>query len=323
MRWAVRIAMAFAALAGCGGTDAGADAGTDAGGDDGALDAKDAPVPGDLPPEVPAGTLTGCPPGDVFAHEGEPCAGTFHCDRPAFRCCGQKFSDGYCGCNEQGTATDVFSCMHVGPPLECAHLCPFTSCTDATTCPEGWTCAPLPDAIQSRCLPPLDLCRRCATDADCGAGGACVDQGVFRACAAACPTGGCPEGFLCGAAEGTGGGVSACIPRGEGDTCPNTCEPIHGDCFGNQWGCDAGTAWEEIGAPVPWVPTADWGCEQAGPCARATYACVEGCRTDAQPWDIRTDFDPDEGKVVQENPLDLPVQVPADSPWRGCAEAAP
>ena len=145
---------------------------------------------------------------------------------------------------DSGNECNEGFCIETGDGLQCTVTC-------QEECPFGWLCVihtpSLPDQV-SICVPThVDLCRPCATNAQCwtngaNAGQACVAYGPEgNFCGAPCdPEGDCPENYVCSTGKDVSGApCQQCVFAGL--QCPCTQSFIDAASstacyFENQWG---------------------------------------------------------------------------------------
>jgi hypothetical protein len=148
-------------------------------------------------------------------------------------------------------------------------------CTGA--CPDEWTCVTAfrPPVVVGICVPGGDVpCRPCESDAECGAGNACVAQGKAGAfCAVACsgdPD--CPDGYQCREAPGSERPESLqCVPASGSCIC-------FADFVGKTRPCERTNAFGTCtGLETCWAPDGWTGCTAAMPAAEDCNGQDDDC----------------------------------------------
>ncbi|GMV42618.1 MAG: hypothetical protein AMXMBFR64_43340 [Myxococcales bacterium] len=256
---------AFAAAAAC--TDAGITQGTGAGSDADASQASDVSGTGDAGPiwgTDTSGSDTTWGGGDDATDAGEPE------DVPAA-------PDGAPGVGEFG-----YECKSNADCLSgyCVEGVSSTVCTKGCVedCPQGWGCKSVQNTggdVTFICLYNfVNLCRPCASNADCAAAGGlavgtadlCLDYSAEgRFCGADCSENACPPGFTCSDVEMQPGkvqkqcvpdsGMCECEPKYDGHATTCFVQNGFGKCSGTR-SCSGG-ALTECNAPIPATETCD------------------------------------------------------------------
>jgi hypothetical protein len=134
------------------------------------------------------------------------------------------------------------------------------------TCPTGYDCKLVPDPngvstpLGLCAVSQNTLCQTCTHDTDCSPAGGdrCVPYGAASYCARDCTFTACPDGYVCGGADGGVGPAGQCAPAGGGCECTAATEGMSRGCktandFGTCYGAEKchAQAWGACSAPTP------------------------------------------------------------------------
>jgi len=120
----------------------------------------------------------------------------------------------------------------------------FSSCKAAADCGACRSCNSGVCDYSTKVQPSAKLCGVCKTDAECGAGNACIKIGTGSRCVQKCDAKGCcPTGYFCGGTAGK----KHCYP--EAMACPPAKCKGHSDCSAKEV-CVAGFCEQKLPAPT-------------------------------------------------------------------------
>jgi hypothetical protein len=160
-----------------------------------------------------------------------------------------------------------------GPECQSGYCLPgpsgsFCTLRCASACPVGYDCKLVPDPNQTGvslglcAVAEALLCQPCGGDTDCGASGGdkCLPLPGGSSCGRDCTYVACPDGYVCGPADGGVAVPGQCVPAG--GTCQCTRDTVGmtrgcsahneiGTCSGAQVCTGNGPSWGPCSAPVP------------------------------------------------------------------------